>query len=36
VSAFERFLELAPDDPSAAAVKEQLEFLRSDVENTRG
>lgn len=36
VTAFERFLELAPDDPSAAGVKEQLQFLRSDVENTTG
>lgn len=36
VTAFERFVELAPDDPSAAAVKEQLDFLRSDVENTTG
>lgn len=35
-TAFERFLELAPDDPSAPAVKEQLEFLRSDVENLTG
>ena len=29
VAAYERFLKLAPDDPSAPAVKRQLKQLRS-------
>ncbi len=30
VTAFEKFLELAPDDPNAEFVKSQLEFLQQD------
>jgi tetratricopeptide (TPR) repeat protein len=36
IPAYERFLELAPDDPSAQGAREQLEFLRSEAEETTG
>ena len=29
IAAYERFLELAPDDPSAAAVRDRIKQLRS-------
>jgi tetratricopeptide (TPR) repeat protein len=31
VAAYEKFLELAPDDPSAAQVKQQLQFLKAQL-----
>ncbi len=36
VTAYERFLELSPDDPLAKQVQEQIDLLKGDVENTTG
>jgi tetratricopeptide (TPR) repeat protein len=36
VPAYEQFLELAPDDPAAGAVEQQLELLQGNVDNVTG
>ena len=36
IAAYERFLKLAPDDPSAAVVREQLKQLRAAAAGSSG